>query len=85
MLPMVKQTVERCGSPPGQVLAGSGFFSIENLKRMEAQNLDAYVPDPNLARSLNLGVRRRGKACAAAHRGLRRKVRSEGGRLAFGR
>jgi transposase len=85
LLPMIEQTVERCASPPGQVLADSGFFSIENLKQMEAQNLDAYVPDSNLARSLNLGVRCRRKACAAVHRRMRRKLRSEDGRLAYGR
>lgn len=85
LLPLVEQTIERCGSPPGQVLADSGFFSIENLKQMEAQNLDAYVPDSNLARSLNLGVRCRGKACAAVHRRMRRKLRSEEGRLIYGR
>jgi transposase len=85
LLPMVEQTMERCGSPPGQILADSGFFSIENLKQMEAQNLDAYVPDSNLARSLNLGVRCRGKACAQAHRRMRRKLRSEDGRIVYGR
>jgi transposase len=85
LLPMVEQTVQRCGSPPGQILADSGFFSIENLKRMEAQNLDAYVPDSNLARSLNLGVRCRGKACAGAHRRMRRKLRSEDGGIVYGR
>jgi transposase len=85
LLPMVEQTIQRCGSPPGQVLADSGFFSIENLKQMEAQKLDAYVPDSNLARSLNLGVRCRGKACARAHRRMRRKLRSEDGKLVYGR
>jgi transposase len=85
LLPMVEQTVERCGSPPGQVLADSGFFSIENLKRMEAQNLDAYVPDSNLARSLNLGVRCRQKACAPAHQRMRRKLKTEEGKLVYGR
>lgn len=85
LLPMVEQTVERCGRPPDQVLADSGFFSIENLERMEAQNLDAYVPDSNLARSLNLGVRCRGKARAPAHRRMRRKLRSEDGGMVYGR
>jgi transposase len=85
LLPMVEQTVERCGSPPGQVLADSGFFSIANLKQMEAQKLDAYVPDSNLARSLNLGVRCRGKARAPAHRRMRRKLRSEDGGIVYGR
>jgi transposase len=85
LLPMVEQTVERCGSPPGQVLADSGFFSIQNLEQMEAQSLDAYVPDSNLARSLNLGVRCRGKACALAHRRMRRKLQTDDGRFAYGR
>jgi transposase len=85
LLPMIEQTVDRCGSPPGQILADSGFFSIKNLERMDAQNLDAYVPDSNLARSLNLGVRCRGKACALAHRRMRRKLQTEDGRVAYGR
>jgi transposase len=85
LLPMVEQTVERCGSPPDQTLADSGFFSIENIKQMEAKKLDAYVPDSNLARSLNLGVRCRGKARAAAHRRMRRKLQADDGRVAYGR
>src|SRR5665213_2185449 len=85
LLPMVGQTVERCGSLPGQVLADSGVFSIQHLERMEAQNLDAYVADSNLARSLNLGVRCRGKARAPAHRRMRRKLQTQDGRLAYGR
>jgi transposase len=84
LLPMIEQTVDRCGSPPGQILADSGVFSIENLERMDA-HLDAYVPDSNLARSLNLGVRCRGKACALAHRLMRRKLQTEDGRVAYGR
>ena len=85
LLPMVEQTVERCGSPPGQTLADSGFFSIQNLEQMEAKKLDAYIPDSNLARSLNLGVRCRGKAKAAAHRRMRKKLQSDDGRVAYGR
>jgi transposase len=60
-------------------------FSIDNLKQMEALELDAYVPDSNLARSLNLGARCRGKARAAAHRRMRRKLRTDEGREAYGR
>jgi hypothetical protein len=83
--PMVEQVCERCGQPPGQILADSVFFSIVNLERMEAQHLDTYVPDSNLAGSLNLGIRCRQKACAAAHRRMRRKLKTEEGRLAYGR
>ena len=85
LLPMVEQVRQRCGQPPGQTLADSGFFSIANLEQMEAQNLDAYVPDSNLARSLNLNVRCRQKACADAHKRMRRKLQTDDGRLTYGR
>jgi len=41
-------------APPDSTLAGSRFFSIDNLNRMEQRNIDAYVPDSNRARALNL-------------------------------
>lgn len=85
LLPMVEQAIKRCGSPPEKTLADSGFFSIENLKQMEALELDAYVPDSNLARSLNLGARCRGKAKAMTHRRMRRKLRTEEGRTTYAR
>jgi transposase len=85
LMPMVEQVRERCGQPPEQTLADSGFFSIANLKQMEAQKLEAYVPDSNMARSLNLGVHCRGKACDPAHQRMRRKLQTEDGRLTYGR
>jgi hypothetical protein len=35
----------------------AGFFSLHNLERMEERNIDAYVPDSNMARAVNLGTR----------------------------
>ena len=32
LVPMLDQTEQRCGAPPGAVLADSGFFSIDNLE-----------------------------------------------------
>jgi hypothetical protein len=55
LAPMLDQTEQRCGAPPGAALADSGFFSIDNLNQMEQRNIDAYVPDSNMARALNLG------------------------------
>ncbi len=54
---MLDQTEQRCGAPPDAALADSGFFSIANLEQMEQRNIDAYVPDSNMARALNLGTR----------------------------
>ncbi len=74
--PMVDQVQQRCGRSPDAALADSGFFSIQNLHQMEQRNIDAYVPDSNMARALNLGARCRTRANAPAHRRMRAKLRS---------
>jgi hypothetical protein len=84
LVPMVDQTEKRCGAPPGAALADSGFFSIDNLNQMEQRNIDAYIPDSNMARALNLGGRCRTRACAPAHRRMRAKLRSPAGDAAQG-
>jgi len=83
--PMVDQVEQRCGTPPGAALADSGFFSINNLNQMEHRNIDAYIPDSNMARALNLGARCRTRANAPAHRRMRAKLRSPAGQAAYAR
>ena len=83
--PMVNQVEQRCGAPPAATLADSGFFSIHNLNQMEQRNIDAYVPDSNMARALNLGARCRTRANAPAHRRMRAKLRSPAGQAAYAR
>lgn len=83
--PMVDQVEQRCGAPPDSALADSGFFSIHNLNQMEQRNIDAYIPDSNMARALNLGGRCRTRACAPAHRRMRAKLRSPAGQAAYAR
>jgi transposase len=81
--PMVEQIKLQCGSTPEEVLADSGYFSIKNLEWLEQQKINACLPDSNMARSLNLGKRCKGKARAAAHRRMRQKLRSSPGRQAY--
>jgi transposase len=85
LLPMLAEVKRRGGALPEQVLADSGYFSVENLKQLERAKLDAYVPDSNLARALNLGKRCKGRARAAAHRRMRQKLRSPAGRTIYGK
>jgi transposase len=85
LVPMIDQTEQRCGAPPGAALADSGFFSLDNLNQMEQRNIDTYVPDSNMARALNLGGRCRTRACAPAHRRMRAKLRSPAGEAAYAR
>lgn len=85
LVPMLEQVRQRCGAPPEQTLADSGFFSNDNLAWLETQKLDACLPDSNLARSLNLGLRCRGKAKHPAHRRMRKKMTTHAGREAYAR
>jgi transposase/IS5 family transposase len=83
LLPMIEEVEQQCGAPPEQVLADSGYFSLENLKELEKRKIQGYVPDSNLARALNLGQRCKGTARAAVHRRMRQKLRSPAGRAAY--
>jgi len=85
LLPMVRAVQERCGESPAQVSGDSGFFSLEALKSLEAEKIDAYVPDSNLARVMNRGGQLRGRARDATHRAMRRKLRSPAGRAIYTR
>ena len=85
LVPMIDQVQQRCGAPPGAVLADSGFFSIDNLKQLEQRNIDACLPDSNMAQALNLGTRCRTRACHPAHRRMRAKLRSPDGQAAYAR
>ncbi len=83
LAPMVERVKLQCGSPPEEVLADSGYFSVKNLEWLEEQKINAYLPDSNMARALNLGKRCKGRAKAAAHRRMRQKLRSSSGRQAY--
>lgn len=85
LMPMLHEVEQRCSQPPEVVLADSGFFSIDNLNQMEQRNIDAYLPDSNMARALNLGTRCRTRAHAPAQRRMRAKLRSPAGQAAYAR
>jgi len=87
LLPVVEAVEKRCGETPKQVSADSGFFSLENLKGLEARGIEGYVPDSNLACELNGGGRRRraGRLHHAEHRRMRQRLRSRSGRAVYQR
>jgi transposase/IS5 family transposase len=87
LLPMVEEAERQCGSPPEQVLADAGFFSLENVTELARRGIDAYVPDSNLARELNTGQRcpAHNRPRHAVQRQMRRKLRSPAGRAVYAR
>jgi transposase len=81
LVPMVELVKTNCGSPPGRVVADSGYYSNHNTEQMEALGIEAYVPDSNLARELNLGHQADDVRCHDPRlRRMREKMRSEQGR-----
>lgn len=83
LLPMIEAVQRQCRRKPRRVSADSGFFSLDNLKGLEEQHIDGYVPDSNLARWLNRGGRLRSTATSAVHRRMRRKQRDPVGRAIY--
>ncbi len=85
LVPLVERVERECGDVPQQVSADSGFFSLNNLQALEEREIDAYVPDTNLARVLNRGGRLRQHACHPAHQRMRRKLRLPEGQETYRR
>lgn len=85
LLPMVQAVEQQCGQKPQRVSADSGFFSIANLRSMEAAGVEGFVPDSNVARWLNRGGRLRYRATDPVHRRMRRKLRDPAGRAVYQR
>jgi hypothetical protein len=84
LAPMVELVQATCGSPPTRAVADSGYYSNSNVEQMEAMQIDAYVPDSNLARELNLGVEADDLRCRDPRlRRMREKMRSETGRALY--
>lgn len=78
--PMVKLIEATCAEPPGAVVADSGYYSNANVECMEQRGIDAYVPDSNLARELNLGHQANDlRATDPRHIRMRQKMRTERG------
>jgi transposase len=84
LISVVEAVEARCGEAPRQVSADSGFFSLEGLKELAGRSMDAYIPDSNLASTLNWGGRLRGRARDPVHRQMRQKLRSGLGRAIYG-
>lgn len=86
LLPMVDQVQASCGSPPGRVVADSGFFSTVNLEQLENRSIDGYVPDSNLARELNLNLPPENRWCHdSRQQRMREKMRTPEGRQMYRR
>lgn len=88
LVPMVEEVVQQCQEQPTRVGADTGYFSNSNLTKMEQRNIDAYIPDPQLAHEMRGGKKAKGigKSSRVRHEGLirmRQKLRSEEGRREY--
>ena len=84
LAPMVELVKATCGTPPVRTVADSGYYSNANVEQMEGIGIDAYVPDSNLARELNLGGGADDLRCRDPRlRRMREKMRSDTGRALY--
>ena len=82
LLPMVEQVESNCGEKPEKVLGDAGLYSNDNAEALKKDGIDAYIPDSNLAASLNRGGRVKGRAKNPIMKEMRAKFRTtEGLRL----
>ncbi len=87
LLPVVEAVEQRCREAPQKVSADSGFFSLENVRGLEARGIKGYIPDSNLAHELN-GRGRQGGSGRLHHgeqRRMRQRLRSPAGRAVYAR
>jgi transposase len=85
VVPMVELVEQQCGQQPEQLVADSGYFSVDNLEALEARQIDAWLPDSNLAQAMNLGIECKTRAKAPAHQRMRQKMISGQGRATYSR
>ncbi|HET9281466.1 MAG TPA: IS1182 family transposase [Candidatus Angelobacter sp.] len=83
--PMIKEAERQTGKVTEQALADSGFFSLDNIDRLEQRGVDVYLPDSNLARELNTGQRCKRLRLTPTQRRMRQKLRSPAGRAIYGK
>jgi hypothetical protein len=85
LIPMIEEAERQTGTATEQALADSGFFSLNNIDRLEQRGVDVYLPDSNLARELNTGQRCKRLRLTPTQRRMRQKLRSAAGRAVYGR
>jgi len=85
LVPVVAAVTGRCGAPPERVSADSGFFSVANVKALEDQGIDVYLPDANQAAAWKPGGHDRmgGRVRDPVHRRLRQKLRTREGQAEY--
>jgi transposase len=89
LVPLVEEVEQRTGARPQRALADAGFYSNENVRALQEQGVDVYLPDPNLARELHTGQRActigRNRVRSPELKAMRKKLRSPAGRRIYER
>jgi|SRR5712692_1832048 transposase len=84
LLPMLDEVQKTCREGPKEVSADSGFFSVQNLVKLEKRGIEGYIPDAHLTGELK---RRRGPLKCAGdspeHVRMRARLRSPAGQARY--
>lgn len=85
LVPVTEAVEQRCGERPQKVSADCGFFKLDAIVKLAQRGIDAYVPDPPLAREINVGKRSTTKVPVRhpEHYRMRQKLRDPTGREVY--
>jgi len=86
LVPVTEAVEQRCGERPQKVSGDCGFFKLEAITELAQRGIDVYVPDPAVAREINVGKRMKGERGPARHPEhfrMRQKLRDPAGRAVY--
>lgn len=88
LVPVTEAVEQRCGERPQKVSADCGFFKLDALVQLAERGIDAYVPDPGVAREINVGEGIQRPLLAVRHpehHRMQQKLRDPAGREVYRR
>ncbi|MCD6427443.1 MAG: IS1182 family transposase [Caldisericaceae bacterium] len=83
--PMMEQVIENAGETPKNVLMDAGYFSKENVEKIERLKMKAYIPPNRMEHGKNMPAAQRGRApkTLSADEKMRRKLRTKRGHAIY--
>jgi len=83
--PMMRQVKENTGGLPREMSADAGYFSSDDVTRLTAARIDAYVPPDRMCHAARMPEAPRGRIprCLSVADRMRRKLRTKRGKKRY--
>lgn len=83
--PMMEQVIENAGATPKNALMDAGYFSKENVEKIERLKMEAFIPPNRMEHGKNIPAAQRGRSpkTLSADDKMRRKLRTKRGHTIY--